>query len=173
MGVNFVQSVALRQKSSEKWCQFMYNVTWLWGCREPLSTVIQCLLVWQDVAAGWSTSSLCLWTELSSYLQQAHKTNCQILKPWLQFLLLVKVLNWVEWPEQLFEFSIPCNRSVNAVELSECCRCFYYIFHIIPRLYDLHRVGRGKEFHLLTVWLVWSNSALCCFVLLRLWKYPS
>lgn len=136
MEVKFVQSVALRQKSVEKWCQFMYNVTWLWGCREPPSTVIRCLLVWQDVAAVWLTSSLCLWTELSSYLQQGYKTNCQIWKPRLKFLLL-------------FELSIPCHHSVNAVELSEHYKNFIYWLTTTP------------------VWIqfVWSNSALCCVVL--------
>ena len=46
--------------------------------REPQS-VIRCPPVWQDVAAGWSTSSLCPWTELSSCLQQGREKYQQLV----------------------------------------------------------------------------------------------
>lgn len=46
--------------------------------REPQSNVIRCPLVSQDVVTGWWTSSLCLWIEPSSYLQEQTEINLSI-----------------------------------------------------------------------------------------------
>lgn len=43
--------------------------------REPLTPVIRCPLVWRGGAAGWSTSSPCLWTTPSSYLKRKIQTQ--------------------------------------------------------------------------------------------------